>query len=122
MQGGDLKWLAIMHGINAANSNQPCIWCPWNRTDELDVEARWTISDRSHELSNQKMNTTRKDGYINVPFMKFINFQKCVVDPLHLCLRVTDKLFGKLLEQIEYLDKNSGTDLTKRPLLMRLII
>ena len=25
--GGDLKWLANIHGINAANSNHLCIWC-----------------------------------------------------------------------------------------------
>ena len=122
MQGGDLKWLAIMHGINAANSTQPCVWCPWSRNDQLDVNARWTISDRSHELSGQMMNSTHKDGYVKVPFMKFINFQKCVVDPLHLCLRITDKLFSKLIAHLEFLDGNSGSDLTKRPLMQKLIL
>jgi len=121
MQGGDLKWLAIMNGINAANSNQPCVWCPWNKADKLDLDAKWTISDRSHEKSAQMITSTHKDGYIRVPFMKFINFQKCVVDPLHLCLRITDKIFSKLLDHIEYLDSNASCVLARRPLMQKLI-
>jgi len=34
--GGDLKWLAMINGINAANSNHPCIWCLWNQNTEFD--------------------------------------------------------------------------------------
>jgi hypothetical protein len=31
LMGGDLKWLANIYGINAANSNYPCIWCHCNK-------------------------------------------------------------------------------------------
>jgi hypothetical protein len=33
--GGDLKKLAIIHGINAANSDQPCIWCTFSKKNSL---------------------------------------------------------------------------------------
>ncbi len=29
--GGDLKNLALIYGINAANSEQPCLWCKINK-------------------------------------------------------------------------------------------
>ena len=39
----------------------------------------------------------------------FIHFGKCVVDPLHLMLRISDKLFDLLLLRLEELDvKNSN--------------
>lgn len=43
--GGDLKFLANIYGINAANSLYPCLWCKCckNEFDNLDKE--WSISD-----------------------------------------------------------------------------
>ena len=37
--------------------------------------------------------------------LKFINFDKCIVDILHLFLRITDKLYSLLLNKLEQLDK-----------------
>ena len=121
-QGGDLKWLANMNGINAANANHPCIWCPWNCKDPLNLDAKWSISDRSKEKLNIQMSSQNKDknGYQNVPLMNFIEYKKSIVDPLHSCLRITDKIFKKLLLHLEIIDGDVSDNLDKHPLLNRL--
>ena len=52
--GGDLKILAIIYGINAANANIPCIWCKFDKTklvnvdiDEVnaEIEKEWSIEN-----------------------------------------------------------------------------
>ena len=36
--GGDLKFLASLYGINAANADHPCIWCKVNIKENIDFE------------------------------------------------------------------------------------
>ena len=107
-----------IHGINAANSNQPCIWCHWNCKSSKDNN-EFSISERSHELA-KVLKTSKKDGYKNVSLLPFIAFEKTVFDTLHMGLRITDKIFKKLLHHFEYLDNNSSLDLNKRPLFKKL--
>ncbi len=114
--GGDFKWLAIVRGINLANSNQPCIWCHWHKRD-LDTK-KWSINERNIQKAKQNLNN--KNGYKNLPLFQFIEFNMNVIDPLHMFLRITDKLFNKLLDFIEKLDNNGSFDLDKRPYLKRL--
>jgi hypothetical protein len=102
--GGDLKWLAIVTGINAANSDQPCPWCKFNKKNNDDLKKSWSISDRSHEESEANQNSF---GYKNQTLFKFIKFEEIVIDSLHLLLRITDVLFEKLLGFIEYLDSEN---------------
>ena len=116
--GGDLKWLANIHGINAANSNHPCIWCHWNcKASKNDIE--FSISERSHELANI-LASSQKNGYKNVSLLPFIAFDKTVVDTLHMGLRITDKIFKKLFHHFEYLDNDSSLNIEKRPLFKKL--
>ena len=119
---GDLKWLANMNGINAANANHSCIWCPWNYKEPLNLHAKWSISDISKEELNIQMSSQNKDknGYQNVPFIQFIEYKKSKVDPLNLCLRITDKIFKKLLSHLEIIYGNVSDNLDKHPLLKRL--
>ena len=116
--GGDLKWLANIHGIKAANSNNPCIWCPWNCKNS-DSNHEWSISERTHELV-RIMSNSKKEGYKNTSLLPFIAFERTVVDPLHMGLRITDKIFKKLLHHLEFLDNDSSIDLNKRPLFKKL--
>ena len=112
--GGDLKWLATVLGIGAANSNFPCPWCTWYSDSkkeiwtENEINEKWSINGRDHQtaviLMKEKTPTKRK-GYLREPLFKFIEFQKTVVDPLHLMLRVSDKLFEILLFRLQELDK-----------------
>ena len=52
---------------------------------------------------------TKRKGYLREPLFKFIEFQKTVVDPLHMMLRVSDKLFEILLFRLQELDKKQVT-------------
>ena len=41
---GDMKFLAIMFGINAANSKYPCVWCKeFNAQSQVDPNAKFKI-------------------------------------------------------------------------------
>lgn len=59
-------------------------------------------------------------GTKNKALLDFIPFENCVVDVLHMCLRITDNLFNHLLLKIEELDGDISSDLLKRPLLKML--
>ena len=48
--GGDLKFISIVFGLQAANSNHPCPWCHIDISKPVNIFENWTIS-RSHELS-----------------------------------------------------------------------
>ena len=95
--GGDLKILAIMCGINAANSNFPCIWCTWNARIKSYSE-KWSITDPSNHARTQlnaidKHNT---QGYKHLPILKSIPFHHYIFDTLHKFLRITDVLMDCL--------------------------
>ncbi len=56
--------------------------------------------------------------------MKFVEFSKTIVDTLHTCLRITDRLFEILISYIdekELKDKKDQFDLSKRTILKRLL-
>ena len=115
--GGDLKWLAHVYGINSANSCYPCIWCTWNCKEKLDLSIDWSISGRSHATAEEKLcNKDERCGYKNEAIFKCIPFNKAVVDPLHMNLRITENLINKLIAHLEQLDGNKSIDISKRPM------
>jgi hypothetical protein len=79
--GGDMKSLALLYGINSANSIQPCVWCQWVRTSKFDINQTWP----NRTLEDAKANVGR-NGYINEP-LTYIDFDHCPVDMLHLLIR-----------------------------------
>ena len=124
--GGDLKFLALLYGLNAANSDYPCIWCKCNITEKLDLTRLkdWSISDRKLTESAQIVQSGRESkGYIRPPILNFIEFDSVILDMLHLYLRVTDRFFeiiGILIEKADGLN-SSAFNLDKRPCFKRYI-
>lgn len=57
----------------------------------------------------------KADGYKNPQLIDFIEYEKAIFDPLHMCLRITDKLFDKFISHLDAKDKNSTFNLDKRP-------
>lgn len=102
IQGGDLKWIASINRINAANFKQPCPWCIWDKNKTINIKDTWNITT-SHVKAAKKLNgpVSENDGYINWPLFRFIEFKKTLIDPLHMCLRITDKIFEKLISLFE---------------------
>ena len=121
LAGGDLKWLSEVFGINAANSLYPCPWCTWKvkkEISETDLKEKYTIHGRSHEkaqicINNKDKTVNARQGYAVAPLFKFIEFERIVVDILHMTLRITDKLIGMLLLRLEELEESKSTPLTK---------
>ena len=79
--GADMKGLAILYGINGANSNQPCVLCEWNKTKPLELNGIYkprTLIDAKSSIGS--------NGYINEP-ISYVDFDHCPVDMLHLFIR-----------------------------------
>ena len=47
--GGDLKFLALVCGINAANGTYSCVWCKCCAGDWWDMTKSWSFTDTSQE-------------------------------------------------------------------------
>ena len=104
--GGDLKILAIICGLNAANSNMPCIWCKWDKRDKFDPDKLYSITSATlgaRTFDDAQMNLN-KHGYQQVPILKSINFPNYVIDTLHMMLRITDVLMDLFLIDLQTLD------------------
>ena len=113
MIGGDMKMLAILFGLKAANSTFPCPWCKWNKNeidhynDQQDIHR--TLRDANDHYNEEEF------GYKNEPIIKFIDFDCIIIDTLHLHLRLTDQLFGLFFQLIIGSDGNDSIDINKRP-------
>ena len=123
---GDLKFLALTFGINAANSTYPCNWCLWNSKDSIEenIDSKWSISGRSLEDAKEKTALNSIDGkmgYKNLPILKCIDYDKAVVDPMHMGLRIIEKLIDKLIAYIAFLDGNNSVKMENRKLFQRFI-
>ena len=115
MVGGDMKMLAYLFGINAANSHYPCIWCNFCILNLLSENDEFHIS-RTQEQAAYFWKE-ESEGYCKEPIIKFIEFDCCIMDTLHLFLRISDKLFELLLQKINLIDGDYSSDFSKRPLL-----
>jgi len=120
--GGDLKFLANMMGINGANANYPCVSCTCHLKDFPHFQTKaWSIKHthlgaRSLEESLNccgKKSIDERKGYLREPIIKFIKNEKIIVDLLHVCLRISDKLFEHLLRDIETLDGEFKVDINE---------
>ncbi len=100
-------------GINAANSSYPCVWCKCHKDQFSDLSQNWSIKDQEmgartlREAQQIAQNKTPKHGYIKEPIIDIIEFDRCIVDMLHLLLRVTDKLTDLLLDKLREMDESN---------------
>ena len=118
--GGDLKALALLLGLNAANSSHACIWCHCNLKERVNLDKEWPIS-RSQSIAHIQ-SLAKKDGYKYDPIFDFLEFDEVVIDMLHLLLRITDKCYENLLEKITHFDKNDSISIENRQALATLEI
>jgi len=112
--GGDLKFLANVMGLNSATANYPCVWWTCHK-DNFQYYSKKVFSIKNNyeharccEESNMCLNKKTIDGrlgYMNASLITFIPNHQIIIDPLHVCLRISDKLFDHLLHDIELLDE-----------------
>ena len=102
--GGDMKFLAIICGINAANSIYPCIWCKWCKSEKYDAEKIWSITsvkDNARTILEADV-FRNENGYIKPPVLKSMPYQNYVIDTLHKFLRITDVLLDYLIIDLQF--------------------
>ncbi len=102
--GGDLKFLAIVMGINAACSNYPCPWCTLHKN-----QFSTSISDHS---INRTL-SVNEYGQLHEPIFKFISVQNTIPDPLHMSLRITDKLENNLHDDLGQMDDTFSENISQ---------
>ena len=104
----DWKFLAICLGFNAANSNYFCPWCQIAKNQCGDGQIEWKIS-KSMSILNE--NPTAYPGHNLPPLFNMISLDNHIPDKLHIMLRVTDRLWELMLQEI----KNEGlfNDITR---------
>ena len=123
--GGDLKFLAVVCGIEAANSEHACIWCKCPKRQRWDMTRNWSISDQSkgartiEEITEKsKLGKTNKNRFncCRAPMFPFIPMERVVIDSLHLFLRISDVLINLLIRDLRIadgIDKATSVDLNK---------
>jgi len=107
----DLKFLAIVCGVESATSTYPCIWCTCPSSKRADMTIEWSISDEQNGartikgiITCQKQPKSKNLGCINCPLFPSIAIDHVVPDILHLYLRITDVLFNLLIMDLQRYD------------------
>ena len=126
--GGDLKFLLLFSGLNAANSDFSCIYChcgsgayyektdrskqwymsqEWSMIDSLKGARSFSISERLRRevrSTGKKEDIAKRLGYAREPISSTIPFQNYVIDLLHMFLRISDVLFENLISFLTKLE------------------
>jgi len=104
----DWKFLAICLGFNAANSNYFCPWCKIAKNQRENGQIEWAISK---SMSDLKENPTAYPGHQLPSLFNMIQLENYIPDKLHIMLRITDRLWELVLQEI----KNEGlfNDITR---------
>lgn len=116
---GDMKFIEIMYGLLSANSNYPCPWCHCHKNEFGNLSKEWPIANSDSDartLEKAKQNILKKKpdfGYNKKPIIN-IDFKNCVIDMLHVLLRIFDVLKKLFLYDLFHAD-GLGEDLTKKP-------
>ena len=118
--GGDLKFLAIVCGIESATAVHACVWCKCSKSQRPDMKLQWSISDPSkgartvREIMEKcKLAKTNKNRYNckHPPLFPFISINRVIIDTLHLFLRISDKLTDLLIRDLRIYDDTNTTHL-----------
>jgi hypothetical protein len=100
----DYKMARLLYGHKASNATNSCVWC----------HAALNVAPTPTDLYN--INRSLQDPiYLHQPLIDFIDYKMCIIDMLHLLLRISDKLFSLLILKLIRLDQNDGANINNRP-------
>ena len=111
--GGDMKFLAMVCGIEGATCEHACIWCKCPKSLRYKMDMQWSITDSNigartvkEITAKSKLGKTSKQRFncIKPPLFDFIPMDRVVIDSLHLFLRISDVLTNLLIRDIRILD------------------
>ena len=108
--GGDMKYLAICLGIEAANSTYACIWCKCPADERHDTSKSWSSVEEGARTIDEiqklalKKKKDLKYGCIHEPIFPSIPVDRVIPDILHLFLRISDILINMLILELRRMD------------------
>jgi len=120
--GGDLKFLAIVCGIDAANADHACIWCKCPKDKRDDMTMEWSLTDITKSartideiLAKCTLGKRNKNRYncSHAPLFPFIPIRQVVIDTLHLFLRISDNLTDLLIRDLRMQDTQTKQEKSK---------
>lgn len=88
--GGDLKFLAIVTGIDSATSTYACIWCKVQNDERYDADKQWSILETEKGARiieenirlSQRPKSRKEYNVSNCPLFQPIT--NVVIDNLHM--------------------------------------
>ena len=114
--GGDLKFLALVCGIDAANCKHACIWCKCPASERWDMNQKWSIIDTAkgartiEEIAEFASKKPHKFNCSRKPLFPFIPTHQVIIDTLHLSLRISDLLINLLIRDLRTADENNRSN------------
>jgi len=108
--GGDLKFLAIVCRVEAANSEYACK-CPKGKWDDMSMKRSLTdvrkgartIEEITEKSTLSKQNKERYNCR-HIPLFPFIPIERVIIDTLHLFLCISDNLTNLLIRDLRMQD------------------
>ena len=104
--GSDMKYMLIVLGLNAAYSKYACMWCEVLNSNwwDMSVSKDQYTGSNMRTLDKMKMcekqkGVESKKGCVRLPVIE-VEPKDCVVDELHLFLRITDILFNNVFARL----------------------
>ncbi len=110
--GGDLKFLAIITGVDCASCKYAYIWCKVKNDERYDADRQWSMSETSlgartieENIRQSQLPKSRKEYNVsNAPLFPTIPLTNVVIDNWHLFLRVSDVLIDLLIIELRFHD------------------
>lgn len=122
----DMKFEAIIMGIESASSTYSCIWCKCPATERHDITKTWSATNSDEgartikeiqELSMiKKHKRNKKYGCVRQPIFPSIPIDHVIPDVLHLFLRISDILINLLILELRRLDGIEKATITSESL------
>ena len=111
--GADWKFLAMVCGIDSANSKYACIWCICPKDVRYDTTKEWSITDEKKgartiksikQASKLPAKSPRKYNCSKLPLFEDVPIHRVIIDVLHLFLRIADNLINLLITELRRMD------------------
>ena len=98
--GGDLKFLAIVTGIDNATSTYACIWCKVRNDERYDADKQWSLleTEKGARTIEENIRLSQRPLFPSIPITNV------VIDNLQMFLRVCDVLIDLLIIRLQFED------------------